>query len=387
MFPVDKDQDRLADEEQIRPLIDRIHRRLAPCRSGCPSSRFPRRSSWAKCWRAWAGPRPRRPPGPSGHRAPRPPPWPSWANCSAASRRKNSPAASPPSSSAGRPTSSAGSSCSAAPPTPTRPASADLPESLLCRFIGRSGKFLLKIYARHNIWDLAARETFVHEIRTVDKEVTGNPLQVYEASRDMKQSYQRAAIYALITIVVLLWFDFGSLHYTILAMAPLALGVLQMFGLMGLLGIPLNSANMIVLPLIIGLGAENGIHIINDFRRRSAGYRRMSAATTTAVLINSLTTMVGFAALMVASHQGLWSLGRVLTIGMSCCLMSALVLPNLLVLLPGGQRRAACDEEEHPAAIVPLRLRSQPGSPVPEPHFVAIVRRESVGTADHAGRC
>ena len=82
----------------------------------------------------------------------------------------------------------------------------------------------------------------------------------------------------------------------------------------------------------------------------------MNAATTTAVLVNSLTTMVGFAALMVASHQGLWSLGRVLTIGMSCCLISALVLPNLLVLLPRSARGTAADDEEQPAAMVPIRV-------------------------------
>ena len=117
-------------------------------------------------------------------------------------------------------------------------------------------KFLLKIYAKDDIWDLAAREAFVHDIRKVDREVTGNPLQVYEASRDMKQSYELAAVYALVTIVLMLWFDFGNVFYTLLALLPLGLGVLQMFGLMGFLSIPLNSANMIVLPLIIGLGRK-----------------------------------------------------------------------------------------------------------------------------------
>jgi predicted RND superfamily exporter protein len=268
---------------------------------------------------------------------------------------------------------------------PEGPTLADLPASLVCRFIGRTGKFLLKIYAKNDIWNLAAREAFVNEIRTVDKEVTGNPLQVYEASRHMKRSYQQAAVYALVTIVLMLWFDFGSLRYVLLAMLPLGLGVLQMFGLMGFLNIPLNSANMIVLPLIIGLGAENGIHIINDFRRRTGRYHRMSAATTTAVILNSLTTMVGFAALMVASHQGLWSLGRVLTIGMSCCLMCALVLPNVLVLWPQG-RQAAGDREEESLAIVPTRVRNPRDCLAPEPHFIAIARKTSAELAECESR-
>jgi hopanoid biosynthesis associated RND transporter like protein HpnN len=258
---------------------------------------------------------------------------------------------------------------------PEPPTLADLPGSLVSRFIGRSGKFLLKIYSKKDIWDLATRERFVRDIRSVDPDATGNPLQVYEASRDMKHSYEQAALYALITIVIVLIFEFRNLHYPLLAMLPLGMGMLQMFGLMGFLNIPLNSANMIVLPLILGLGAENGIHIVNDFRRRTTRYHRMSAATTTAVLINSLTTMVGFAALMVANHQGLQSLGRVLTIGMSCCLMSALVLPNLFLLWQSGKEIAYDEAEEGPSPIVPSPVPDVKTAWMPQPHFVPIARR------------
>jgi hypothetical protein len=264
---------------------------------------------------------------------------------------------------------------------PQPPTLGDLPDSLVGRFIGHSGKFLMKIYSKKDIWDLATRERFVHDIRSVDPEATGNPLQVYEASRHMKRSYEQAAVYALIAIMAVLVLEFRNLIYPLLAMLPLAAGVLQMCGLMGMLNIPLNSANMIVLPLILGLGAENGIHIVNDFRRRSSRYHRMSAATTTAVIINSLTTMVGFAALMVASHQGLQSLGRVLTIGMSCCLLSALVLPNLFLLWSEGKQVAYDEAEEGPARIVPTPVPELESNVVPRPHFMPIRRRtgEEVG--------
>jgi hypothetical protein len=258
---------------------------------------------------------------------------------------------------------------------PQPPALGDLPDSLVTRFIGRSGKFLMKIYSKKDIWNLADRERFVRDIRSVDPVATGNPLQVYEASRHMKRSYQQAAVYALIAIMAVLVIEFRNLHYPLLAMLPLAVGVLQMCGLMGFLNIPLNSANMIVLPLILGLGAENGIHIVNDFRRRTRRYHRMSTATTTAVIINSLTTMVGFAALMVASHQGLQSLGRVLTIGMSCCLLAALVLPNLLVLWCNAKEQPGDEAEEGPAGIVPVLVRDLEQSTwAPRPHFVPIRR-------------
>ena len=73
----------------------------------------------------------------------------------------------------------------------------------------------------------------MRDIRSVDPAATGNPLQVYEASRHMKRSYQQAAVYALIAIMAVLIIEFRNLHYPLLAMLPLGVGVLQMFGLMG----------------------------------------------------------------------------------------------------------------------------------------------------------
>lgn len=240
---------------------------------------------------------------------------------------------------------------------PEPPQLDDLPEGLVTRFVGQGGQHLLKIYSRGDIWDMAAMERFVSDVRSVDPRATGNPLQTYEASRQMQRSYQQAAWYALAIILVVLMIDFwsglqpsltnapaslgrflentcqavlASACHTLLALVPLGLGMLQTFGLLGWLDIPLNPANMIVLPLILGIGVDDGVHVIHDFRRQTGRYR-MSPSTASAVLITSLTTMVGFGSLMIASHQGLQSLGRVLTIGVSCCLFTSLVmLPALL---------------------------------------------------------
>lgn len=239
---------------------------------------------------------------------------------------------------------------------PEPPQLADLPESLVTRFVGRSGKYLLKIYGKSDIWDVAAMEQFVHEVRSVDTEATGNPMQVYEAARQMKRSYQQAAWYALFTVVPVVLLDFRSVRYTLLALLPLGMGMVQMFGLMGLLNIPLNPANMIVLPLILGIGIDNGVHIVHDFRQQQGRYR-LSASTANAVVINSLGNMVGFGSLMIASHQGLQSLGRVLTIGMGCCLLSALVMPNFFILLCGKSGDTESDAgqiaEPETAALLP----------------------------------
>ena len=235
---------------------------------------------------------------------------------------------------------------------PEPPRLTDLPQSLVTRFVGADGRHLLKIYAKGDIWDMQAMAQFVADVRGVDPLATGNPLQTYEASRQMKSSYEQAAWYALAAILVVLYLDLGSLRHTLLAMLPLGLGMLQLFGILGLLDIPLNPANMIVLPLILGIGIDDGVHVIHDFRRQRGRYH-MSPSTASAVLITSLTTMVGFGSLMIASHRGLQSLGRVLTIGVSCCLFTSLVmLPAVLAWTTRNRQETPEDTESSRGELV-----------------------------------
>ena len=224
---------------------------------------------------------------------------------------------------------------------PEPPALADLPPSLVERFVGSSGRHLLKIYGRGDIWNFESLEKFVRDVRSVDPRATGNPLQAYEASLEMKRSYEQAGLYALIVILAVLWLDFGSIRHALLAALPLAIGMLQTLGLMGLVGIDLNPANLIGIPLILGIAVDYGVHIVHDALERPGPYR-ISASTANSVLVDALTTILGFGALMVASHRGLESLGRVLTLGVTTCTLTSLVfLPALLALLPG--RAAAPD--------------------------------------------
>ncbi len=234
---------------------------------------------------------------------------------------------------------------------PEPPALDDLPPSLVERFVGSSGRHLLKIYGRGDIWNFESLEKFVREVRSVDPRATGNPLQAYEASLEMKRSYEQAGLSALAVILVVLWLDFRSIKYALLAALPLAMGLLQTLGLMGLGGIDLNPANLIGIPLILGIAVDYGVHIVHDALERPGPYR-ISASTANSVLVDALTTILGFGALMVASHRGLESLGRLLTLGVTTCTVTSLVfLPaSLAALLPrgreGGQEAADAPDEE-----------------------------------------
>ena len=93
---------------------------------------------------------------------------------------------------------------------PEPPQLSDLPESLVKRFVSPSGKHLMKIYSKGDIWDMSAMEQFVREVRSVDKNVTGNPVQIYEASLQMKRSYEQATWFALCTILPIMFFNLGQ---------------------------------------------------------------------------------------------------------------------------------------------------------------------------------
>jgi len=245
---------------------------------------------------------------------------------------------------------------------PEPPRFTDLPEGLVSRFVGRTGQHLMQIYSKADVWNMESMETFIKEVRSVDSNATGNPMQVYESSRRMKRSYEQAAWYALVMVAAMVYLDFRSIRATALALVPLALAMLQLFGLMGLLGIPLNPANMIVLPLILGVGVDIGVHIVHDYHREPAPYR-MSGSTATAIVVNTLMNMIGFGSLMIASHQGIYSLGRVLTLGMTCNLLSGLVMPCFLRFLQSMRSVRNVPVETQPAA-------EPEGIPIPRPAAV-----------------
>jgi predicted RND superfamily exporter protein len=142
--------------------------------------------------------------------------------------------------------------------------------------------------------------------------------------------------------VVLL--DFRRLDHMLLAALPMAFTMLQTLGLMGLLDIALSPANMILLPLMLGLGMDTGINLVHEMRCQGRRYRGAGNPVLVAVVVNSLTTMVGFGALMIANHRGLQGLGRVLTISMGFSILNSLLLPNLLLL--GGFTGNGCEEAD-----------------------------------------
>jgi hypothetical protein len=209
----------------------------------------------------------------------------------------------------------------------------DLPPALRDRFVGVTGKLLLQVYPRDDVWQRDKQEKFVTELREVDPNVTGTPVQLYEYETLLKDSYIQAAWYSLAAIALMVFFHFRSLGAVILSLLPVGIGTLWLAGLMGWFGIPINLANIMTLPLVIGIGVTNGVHILNRFaEERTPGI--LARSTGKAVLVSGLTAIAGFGSLILAKHRGIYSLGCVMAIGIATCMIAGLTfLPALLNLL------------------------------------------------------
>jgi predicted RND superfamily exporter protein len=298
----------------------------------------------------------------------------------------------------------------------------DLPSQLQGRFVSPAGRWLLQIFPKEQVWDHDPLERFVKDVRSVDPEVTGTPLQNYEASRQIRSSYTDAAMYAFAAILLVLMIDFlgrgqkllvlgpplavvlfawmmlqtrrievspvlmiGSylimtlasaaildtknLRDTLLAMSPPLIGSIMSFGIMGLLGVDLNPANLIALPLVLGIGVDDGVHLVHDFRAKTGRRYEMSASTMNAIVLTSLTTIGGFGSMMIAAHRGLASLGLVMSVGVGSCLFVSLVpLPAMLTLLSSGGSSASAArgagggtaDDEDPRILAARQGKGQP---------------------------
>jgi predicted RND superfamily exporter protein len=206
----------------------------------------------------------------------------------------------------------------------------DLPAEIRRMLIGRSGKFLVRAFPKENIWERDPLVRFVNEVKSVAPKATGTPLGLYEFVEILLRGYRNAALWALLVITVLVFVDFRGARATALAILPLLVGMVWMLGVMGWGNLSFNPANVLTLPLLVGIGVAYGIYVVQRYREdQSAELFRKS--TGRAVLLSAATTIVAFASLIYGKHRGIQSLGWVMSIGVAACLLASLaLLPALL---------------------------------------------------------
>ncbi|MBL8816263.1 MAG: MMPL family transporter [Planctomyces sp.] len=285
----------------------------------------------------------------------------------------------------------------------------DVPDALQSRYVradqDKRQYWLLRIYPKQDIWEPVALAAFVKDVQSVVPKAGGIPVENFDSSQKMIASYQTQGLYAIAVIGLVILFDFlrpgqklltilppiavtgfigytyfqrtGAVHPTylvlialglvafiaavvdyrnlrdtIIALMPAVLGGILLMGFMAIAGLSFNPVNLIVLNLLLGIGVDNGILLLHDYRRQIARGQNEyspSADTVNGILMTSLTSIIGFGSLMIASHNGLFSVGVLLSIGIAGCLFVSLaVLPALLVIVAKYQ----------PTVLEPIRLRA-----------------------------
>jgi uncharacterized protein len=210
----------------------------------------------------------------------------------------------------------------------------EIPKSLRDRYISQQGKYLITIFPSVDIWDLEERNRYLKDLRSVDVNVTGSAVHMFNSTRLMTEGYINGGIYAMTAIIIYVFIVFRNPRTVFFILLPVIAGSIWTLGIMELTGLKLNMANLVILPLILGIGVVNGIHITHRYREEEdKSSVVLGKSTGLAVILSSLTTMIGFGSMMVADHYGVFSLGLILTLGVFCCLVASITfLPALLKL-------------------------------------------------------
>jgi uncharacterized protein len=209
----------------------------------------------------------------------------------------------------------------------------DLPASLRDQWVNARGAARILVRPAMVIEHNADLGAFAAAVHAVAPDATGTPVVVVAAGQEVVQAFRQASLLALASIAIVLALVLRDLRDLVFVLAPLALALLFTAASAVLLGLQLNFANVIVLPLLLGLGVSGTLHVVMRWREEGGVDRLAATSTPRAVLFSALTTVASFGSLAVSNHRGLASMGILLTIAISWSLVcSLLILPHILAL-------------------------------------------------------
>lgn len=219
----------------------------------------------------------------------------------------------------------------------------EIPEFLRDRFLTRDGEIgrFVMVYPRFRLADGRNSIAFKNEIGTITLDdgrefhAASTSIVAAQMLELMQEESPYMVLATFIMIFILVNIAFRSLRWSIIAMLPLVLGLISTFGAMMILGLSFNFYNLVVLPAILGIGNDNGVHLASRYREEGrASVWNVLRSTGQHITIGSITTMLGFAGLLFTNHPGLISIGALAVVGIGLTLFTALVfLPALIQVL------------------------------------------------------
>jgi hypothetical protein len=215
---------------------------------------------------------------------------------------------------------------------------ASIPDEIKERWLSKEGMYRIQIFPKQDLNDLDNLQTFITEVQAIAPDTTDLPIMYWESMKAVIGAFQEAITIALVAIALLLLFIRRSIVDTLLVMTPLVLAGLFTMATTVFTGTPINFANIIALPLLMGLGVDNGIHMVEKLHHSLAEDQNIyQSSTARGMFYGALTTISSFIGLAFSPHQGIASMGLVITIGIfwiMTCTFVLLPAISKLVLKP-----------------------------------------------------
>ncbi len=217
----------------------------------------------------------------------------------------------------------------------------DLPPLFQERFVAHAdGALAMYVIPAGSAWKSETASHFRIALAAVDPDVSGLAVNINIHETMIITGFRRAAGLTAVLIFLIVLAQLRSLRDTVLALIPTGLGWLWMLGVMAVIGLNFNVANIVALPLVIGIGTAFGVHLMHRAQESAkvhGGVARLDdlvRSTGGAVVLSAMTTIASFAALMLSEYGGMKLFGLAMVLGISACLLASLiVLPALLAVL------------------------------------------------------
>ncbi|MEO1013566.1 MAG: MMPL family transporter [Pseudomonadota bacterium] len=208
-----------------------------------------------------------------------------------------------------------------------------LPEALRNRYLAGDGRQRIDLLPAEDVRDPRALKRFVAAASDIAPSVAGGAVQADAAGRVIAEAMLQATGIAVVAVTILLWLLMRRFENVLFVLFPIALAAVLTVGASVTLDLPFNYANVIVLPLLLGIGVDSGIHLV--LRRRHLGHddELFQTSTPSAVFFSATTTVASFGSLMLSAHRGTASMGQLLSLAIAMTLIcTLLVLPAAMRL-------------------------------------------------------
>jgi uncharacterized protein len=232
-----------------------------------------------------------------------------------------------------------------------------IPPDLRSQWIAPDGQARITVSPRGDPRDNEVLRQFAEAVLAVAPDAVGGPVSILEASRTIIKAFAEAGAFALLSIFILLWITLRRLSDVFLTLIPLMLAGVVTLEICVLIDLPLNYANIIALPLLLGVGVAFKIYYIMAWREGQTNL--LQSVLTRAVMFSAATTATAFGSLFFSSHPGTSSMGELLALSLICTLAAAALFQPILM----GKPRKLAGAEPQPAIAGPPALLPKPADP------------------------